>query len=305
MLKGSLLARRQHVEPGRDRGLHRVRKPIGPSPVVVGNRPRDLLGEEWVAARGLGDPRGEIPGLGRQQRHGQRAGGLAGQGPQLDLGDVPRRAAEVRSTLEQLGPARADDHQRGVTEAKDHLLDQIEESIVGPVRVVDPDHEWAVRGEQGYQPAPCVLQLVLDVPLGRVTAERRRESCRQGVGVGGAELGEARCERLMDLSNRVVGARAGSGPHDLAERPECDPSAIGRISPDQDPGTRLGRAKRTEELRREARLADPGIPGDHHQLGRSVAGGAPVGELEQGEIVIATDQRRACAPGPSGLALIG
>ena len=249
----------------------------------VGDRPARPPRRRTGCRRGLGDPRRELPGLGRQQRHRQLAGGLTGQGPQLDLGDVPRRAAEVRVGARGAPAGSCRRPSAGASSRpEDHLLDQIEEAIVGPVRVVDPDHQRPLAGEQGDQAPPGPLQLVLDVPR----RPPRRRAPSRGVAArasasGGAELAR-RCASASWTCATESSAPRRQRPAGSRRAPRM--RSRGRTADFARPGSWAAarpRASAPMSSRREASLADPGIPGDHHQLGRSVAGGAPVGELEQ------------------------
>ena len=71
-------------------------------------------------------------------------------------------------------------------------------------------------------------------------AERDGERVGELCGVVGAELGESVGELGLDLAHRVRGAYSGRGAQDLAERPEGDPSPVGRVAAQEDPRPRLG-----------------------------------------------------------------
>ena len=63
---------------------------------------------------------------------------------------------------------------------------------------------------------------------------------------------------VVDLSDRVVGARAGGGAEDLAERPEGDPAAVGRVAAHQrSSGRGSAERKRIEELASRAASCRP------------------------------------------------
>ena len=269
--------------PGRCRGGGRRAPRRGSSTI----RLRDLLGEERIAAR---RPRRRAAASSRIAS-GSRAtassvDGLRGQRAQLDLGDVARRAAEVGPALEQLRPARAEHQERRVVEPlNDDLLDQVEQAVVGPVRVVDPDHQRPLAGQQGDEPAPCALQLVLDVA---VYAPRRRGPCREGVRRARPRrrrpaLREPLGERVVDARRpsprrwrrpRRAGSRRAPRRRSRGRTAGCGPRRLRR---------RVGRrAQLGDSSLGEPRLADPGLAGDRDQLGHPLAGGSAVDQLAAG-----------------------
>src|SRR5204862_1389381 len=78
---------------------------------------------------------------------------------------------------------------------------------------------------------------------------------------------------------------------DLAERPERDSSTVGRIAAEKDLRRWIERAQARGQLGCEPGLAHSGVARDRHELGNPVARGTPVNELQQREVVVATDQR--------------
>ena len=177
---------------------------------------------------------------------------------------VTLRAARPKPgpALEQLRPAGAEHQDRRVLEPERGLLDEVEQAVVGPVGVVDPDHERALGGEQRHQPAPAVLERVLDVAVDRVAAERRAPGPRRARRRPSAPS-SARRRRAPSWTSSTESSALGPGrgSQDLAERPEGDAAAVGRVAAHEDPVGGSGSARRlVEELGRQAGLADPASP---------------------------------------------
>jgi hypothetical protein len=304
VLKGALLGRRQQVQPRRDRGLHRVGKLVGGATPALDDRLRHLLSEERIASGRLGYAARELPVRRRQERRGELVRRFGCQRAQLDLRHVACRAAEVGTALEQLGPTGAQHHQRDVVQPEHDLLDQVEQPVVGQMGVVDPDHQRTLAREQRDQSPPRPLQLILDVPVARLAAQRGRQRPREFVPVLGPEPFEPGGERVVDARDGVVRPRARGGAQDLAERPERDPAPVRRVAAQQGLRRRIGRRQPLRHLAREPGLADAGVAGDRDQLRDPVPRGPPVDQLEQRHVVVAADERRA-RPDPLGAGALG
>ncbi len=86
------------------------------------------------------------------------------------------------------------------------LLEQVEQAVVGPMGVVDPDRERALGRKQRDEPAPRPLQLVLgeslagsSVPL--IATASDPATARRVVGV---QLRQQLPQRFLDLVDRGV-----------------------------------------------------------------------------------------------------
>ena len=83
----------------------------------------------------------------RQQRGDQLARLVRGQRLQRDRGRVAAAAAPAGPALEQLVAGQADQQQRAAHPAR-QVVDQVEHSLVGPVDVVDREHQRAAPGDR-------------------------------------------------------------------------------------------------------------------------------------------------------------
>ena len=108
-----------------------------------------------------------------------------------------------------------------VGEVVGQVLEQVEERRLGPVDVVDDDHDRTVGGKHLEEPASAPEQL------------GQRELVAGEADGGGQpidDLGVA--DQGLDLVERQLGrgvdVDAGSVPDDLAERPEGDALAVGQ-----------------------------------------------------------------------------
>ena len=113
-----------------------------------------------------------------------------------------------------------------------------------------------------------------------------------GLGVG---LGD----RLIELGRDrvlIVGLQdPGLGLHDLPERPEADPVAVGQ-APSLPPGDELGELIDVAgELTDQPRLAETRLGDDRDELGRGTGPGALEELGEHRELEVAADERRAVA----------
>ena len=117
-----------------------------------------LLGEERVAAGRLGDASGERAVLRRAA-----ARSPARRSPPRVSGRssiwVTLRAARPKSGRRSRSSGRLVHSTTSGTssEPEDHLLDQVEQAVVGPVRVVDPDHQRPLARQQRDQAPPRPL----------------------------------------------------------------------------------------------------------------------------------------------------
>ena len=63
-------------------------------------------------------------------------------------------AAPARPALEQLRPGGADDEQRHAGRPVDEVVDEVEQPVVGPVQILEDEHERALLGERLEEAAP-------------------------------------------------------------------------------------------------------------------------------------------------------
>ena len=241
----------------------------------------DLLGEQRVALGLLDHP----PRRARRRRLvGEQAGDqLLGvcRGERLEHGDLsgalgprPRWAL-----LEQLRPRRRDDHDRPVGEAGE-VLDQVEQPRLGPVEVVERDHERRVVRHALEQSPERPLDLLARAAA-TAGADRDGDAVRDLLAA--VHIGEP----LRQAGRDVV---PHQGAHDRVEREHARALAVGETAPDRhDRSLR----QRRRELAHEPRLPDAWRPEQGDDPGASL-GGRPLERVcEQRALHIAVDERRA------------
>jgi len=157
--------------------------------------------------------------------------------------------APSRSSLGKLRPGGTDDDQRSAPVATEHLLDDIEQRIAGPVHVLEHDHHHLGEAHRPDQPGegPCNIR-----GGGR---PRRRQAGGNGRGIGLAG------HQLENGLGKVSAGRGGCRG-DLEQgfergRREHRPAVA-------DEEGEVGAQAR--HLRDEPRLADPGLSQHGHQV---------------------------------------
>ena len=69
------------------------------------------------------------------------------EGRQRNRRRIHLAAAPLRSTGQQLGPARPDQQDRQSRACRGERVQKVQQSIVGPVQVLDHEHAWPTFGE--------------------------------------------------------------------------------------------------------------------------------------------------------------
>ena len=166
VLQQQLLIRGQRVEAGGDDRLHRLRqrqvgagqlrpRALAAQQPAVEQHPHVLLGEQRVAAGPRQQRRAQLR---RQLCSVQQVGDHVGrllirQRLQLEHG-AARRTGPLRPPVEQLRPAGGH-HQQGAGEAVAEVVgDELEQPVVGPVDVLEHQHQRAARGDLLQEAAP-------------------------------------------------------------------------------------------------------------------------------------------------------
>ncbi len=163
---------------------------------------------------------------------------------------VRQRGHPHRARLHELGPGEAEQQDRMPAREGDEVLEQVEQSRLGPVDVVDHDHERALPGHPLQQPSDGPERLLgLGGAVGQ--ADRGQDQPRDLL---------VSFEQLVEPLARVVAAEL---PDDLGQRTVGRALAVGRAAPDHHAGLVVGLG---DELSCEARLADPGRPHHRHRM---------------------------------------
>ncbi len=308
VLDQRLARRREHVEPGRDQRLDAVREGDGgggqphhragaDQQAPVGEQPDELLGVQRVAAGPLQQRRLDLGGQHRlAEQAGDQPGRLGlGQRRQGDGGGPGDPAAPARMAVEQLWPGGGQHQQPGPGGLGAQVLEELEHRRVGPVQVLDHQHQ-RMAGRHGlHEPPPGGerLRAVDPGPLGVDQAEQGGDAGLDPLLVGGVghQRGHGRLQLGLDLA-RVVGLEhAGLGLDDLGERPEGDPVAVGQAAA-LAPGDQLRAGVQAgRQLPDQAALADPGGAGHGHQPRRPGLDGLEVDAFQQVQLGLAADQR--------------
>ena len=243
-LEERLLGRRQRVDARRDQGLERVGDPLGPVLAVgLDEHPDRLLDEERVALgllEQVGPRAAGLQPVARQQRVDQLLAFGRVQRVELDRGRAHPPSAPARAHVEQLGPGEADEQERRLAHPRGEMLDQLEQRLLGPVDVLEDEHERLDVGElsahaRAAQAISCAAALVLD------GLEHARGEPEQ---VGDRLVLAAGAQLLHRLLDRVVVRDPGSRLDHLGERPVGDALPV-REAAAAEHGRALERRRRT------------------------------------------------------------
>jgi hypothetical protein len=215
---------------------------------------------------------------------------------------VPERirlaATPPRPALEQLRPCRAEDKERHAGGAVDELIDEVEQTVVGPMEVFEDQNEGPLLGQRLEEPAPRRERL--REGAGRMFLVTEADEGRE-VSCDPAPLGGVGChhvdralELLLSLSRPIAFENACLRLHHLAEGPEGEALAVGKGTP-LAPGDEVGLLlEHAHELVDEPRLADAGNADERDELyGRLRA--SPRERVPQDiELASAPDERDSC-----------
>jgi hypothetical protein len=257
---------------------------------ILDEHPHELADEEWIpfarrehATRNRGGQRIRADHIRREL--GCRAGVEPPE--RHHVGDERAGHGQRRAQLAQLGPRRDQDEQRHAGAPLDEVLREVEQQRLGPLQVVDHEHDRSRRGDRGEEATDDEERL-----FGR----RGRAGDERGDAVGDARglvAGNDRGDRCPDgvASGPVfeVQVRA-QGRRERGERCAAGGIAVRRQH-------RRAVTESPRELGEEARFAEPGRAEDHREP-RARRGDRRVVDRDQPtELVVAPDERgcrRAC-----------
>ena len=196
--------RQERVDPGRD--VHRLEVAHGDpaavhlhEPPVVDEHRDHLLDEQRIA---FGPGRNVIPdvqgGLGLAEQLGdQTVAGRVVQRLEPHHGASAGALAPVRTPLEEVWPADAEQEDRDGLRVTRHVLDQREERRLGPMSVVEHDDERA-RICQAREEPPHGPEALLDDP------SRFQEPGEVGDRLGDRTSVVSRRQQRLQLGDRLV-----------------------------------------------------------------------------------------------------
>ncbi len=135
--------RGQRVDARRDQRLQRVRDADGRALTLFDEHPDRLLDEQRVALR-LVEEHGPQP-VGQRRTFDECVDELRDLGlwkrPELDRNRSSSPSAPTRPRVEKLGTCETHDQDRGIVDAIGQMLDEVEERLLRPVDVLEPEHE--------------------------------------------------------------------------------------------------------------------------------------------------------------------
>ena len=128
----------------------------------------------------------------------------------------------------QLGPGERDNGNRLVARPVEQVVDEVEETCVGPVDVLEHEHDGALLGEPLEEQAPGGKEVVAIRFAAHRQAEQLLEPGLHPFAL--RRVGDVLGHRLPQLRERLrlvlVLGDAGAHPHHLGERPEGDALAV-------------------------------------------------------------------------------
>ena len=195
---------------------------------------------------------------------------------QGDDGAARARREPPRAHLDELGAPEAQHQDRMGAGERSDVVEEVQERRLGPVDVVDREHERAAGGDALEQPPHRPERLV--------------GLHRRAVAEADGAQHRAR-ERLVAVEQRGDPGRGllpADLAHDLRERTVGDVLAVGQAAPDRD---RRVVADVVQHLPDQARLADARGPGHRHGHERAAPRGAAIRVAQRGELLVPADER--------------
>ena len=306
------LARFERVQPRREQRLDRAGQLGRLDGPLLGQHPRHLLGEEWVAAGARGDHVGRplcVRAAG-QQRGDELARLVGAERVQEDRRRSAASTAPRRPVLKELVAREAEQEERPAHPLRE-VLDQVEHAVVGPVDVLESQdkrlllaaglHRCAHRREERL--AQLLGVLLLDGHfVGDLDAEQAGHERRPPLDglplalVGQQEAARVVLDLLPSLIRAVPVEDARVGADHLAEGPVDDAGAVGEAAALAEGGGLLGQLlDALAELVEQAGLADARLADEGDQVRPPLAGHPAVEGLHERELVVAPHERRCCA----------
>ena len=301
LLKQLLLGAGQRVDSRGDDALHRFRELSGRSPLR--QHPHVLLREKRVPARSLQQCSLLIRELKRllHERSDQPRRVLFSEWLQRDRGRVRLAATPRRSPLQQLGPRGSDDKQRHTAEPVDEVVEKVQQTIIGPVQILEHEHRRPSVGDR-FEKATPRRRRGLGTGAPRTVAADTDERAQRGLEPAPlARFGNQPRHGLAELALRVRTRVALEDPRlrldDLAERPERHALAVGETAA-LAPGDQLRFViHEPEELADDARFPDARDTDDRDELRGELVADAAEDRAQQLELAVTAEERRLLALG--------
>ncbi|HEY3212124.1 MAG TPA: hypothetical protein VGL16_02805 [Actinomycetota bacterium] len=254
---------------------------------VVDQHGEHLLNEERIAFGGLGDPPSELLGTDRGAKEiGDQLVGLL-VGERLDWLDRRIKPAPRGSKVEQVGAGHTHEQDRGVARPVGHVLDEIEESRLTPLDIVEHQHERASAGDRLEHPSDRPERLLGSRRVGHTHQLRDPLADDSLILLSFEDRADL---RLDELGSVEVGQPGGLF-HDLKHREVGDAFSVWKASATQDRCV----AEAVEELLNQARLPYPRGRQDREQPARLVIDRKVEGPPQRGELSPTAHHRRSHA----------
>ena len=287
------LLRREPVEASLqhagDRGRRRVPlepfrvdgPPVGAGPdgVVVDEDLDQLLDEEGVARPGCRKPfddRCRDIGQPLQDLADEAAGGVAGKG--LELDPLRPRMDRRRTSFEECGTSEADGEDRDVVASLEHQVERVQGRVVGPMQVLEEDHDRHVQGDASEERREGELRLF---GADRDVVGRRRgngridpDQCRHQPDVVRRRLGSEFAYASLELGRGrrrwIVGRDLEPGEEEVAQQ-EAGLSRMAFVGARGEEPDVVGlQPQPVLELVQQATLAETGLTDDRDRAGEPV-----------------------------------
>ena len=220
---------------------------------------------------------------------------VVGERRERDGRRVHLAASPPSAAGDELGAGGAEDEQRHPACPLGQVVDEVEQSLVGEVQVLEDRDQRARLGERLEEAAPGGERLLTGARelLVGLEADERAEVTLEPHDLGG--VGDMRLDRVEQLGRRALGIVAledpGLGFHDLGQRPEADALAVGQALP-LEPAEQLRLLlEGSEELENEPALADPRHADERDELRLTLLAHSRDGGDEGRQVAVPADER--------------
>ena len=298
VLDQELLVGRKRVEPGGDDPLDRLGE-VSLRPAVA-HHADILLRVEGVPARAGEHRRLEVRLDDRllEQQADESCCLRIGERTERHRRGVHLAAAPPGPALQQLGPRRGDDQQRHASHPFDEVVDEVEETLVRPVEVLEDEHGRAGVGQRLEETTPRRERLGPAVVRALLAAQPE-----QRPDVGEHPFGLVRSGKSVSTVSASLASATSADSFSrtpacafdhLAERPEADALAVGQAS-----GPAASRSSSASAVDAPASssatsrdLPMPGTPTSVDELRLALAPRPGERVREERELALASDERR-------------
>ena len=222
---------------------------------------------------------------------------LVRQRRERDRERVRLSSTPARATRDEVGPGRADDEERNLDRPVDEVIDEVEQTVVGPMEILEDQHERPALRERFEEAPPggegLRLALAFQVRLAGDSDQRPQVRLDPAHLVRLFEDVFGRGPELRAGLFRRVGLEDSRLPfHHLGQCPERHPLAV-RQRPALPPRDQLEvRVDHPEELEYESALADSRDADQRDELGPPLLPRSRQRRGKSHELVLPSDQRR-------------